>query len=127
MRMTADRCEPEPIACTLQSGDFRERLAWIAELNREALRSRRRNGHRLELIYARDALDRVRDMVAREQDCCAFLTFDLRTEEDSVRLVIEAPEHERDMLDTVFEPFLAQAADAASCGRSGSGSDDRGR
>lgn len=125
--MTADRPEPEPIACALQSGDFQQRLAWIAELNRDALRSRHRDGLRLKLIYAREALDRVRDMVARERDCCAFLTFDLRPEEESVRLVIEAPVQARDMLDIVFEPFLAPATDAASCRCSGSVSDEQGR
>lgn len=107
--MAADRCEPEPIACTLQPGDFQQRLAWIGALNRDALRSRRRDGLRLELTYARGALGRVREMVAREQDCCAFLDFHLRADDDSVRLVIEAPEPALDMLDAVFEPFLAQA------------------
>jgi hypothetical protein len=105
--MTITRSEQAPIACTLESGDFRQRLAWIAELNRDALRAQRRDGLRLELTYAPTALDRVREMVAREQDCCAFLTFDLQEEPDTVRLVIEAPENARDALDAVFEPFQA--------------------
>ena len=115
--MTADpRPEPVPIACTLQSGDFQERVNWIAKLNREALQSHRREGLHLELTYSRAALDRVREMVAREQECCAFLNFHLRSEADSVRLVIEAPEHASDMLDAVFEPFLAAEATATYCG-----------
>ena len=125
--MTTDRFEPVPIACTLQSGDFQERVNWIADLNRDALRSHRREGLRLELTYTRAALDRVREMVAREQDCCAFLKFHLQSEAGSVRLVIEAPEHAGDMLDAVFEPFLAGEATANYCGCSTSPHDSGAR
>lgn len=114
--MTADPSESAPIACTLRSGDLQERVKWIADLNRDALRSQRRERLRLELTYARSALDRVQDMVAREKDCCAFLTLHLRTDADSVRLVIEAPEHAGDMLDAVFEPFLTGESTVTSCG-----------
>jgi hypothetical protein len=62
---------------------------------------------RLELTYALAALDRVREMAAREQDCCAFLIFDLQQEVDAVRLVIKAPEDARDALDAALEPFHA--------------------
>jgi hypothetical protein len=53
---------------------------------------------------------------SREEECCAFLSFHLRSEADSVRLVIEAPEHATDMLDAVFEPFLVAEATATYCG-----------
>lgn len=114
--MKSNTAEPTPIACTLGSGDFQRRLAWIAELNRDALRSRRRDGLRLELSYAPEALDRVREMVAREQDCCAFLTFELHPEGDSLRLVIEAPAGARGALDTVFLPFEAPESASGGCG-----------
>jgi hypothetical protein len=114
--MTAAVSEPTPIACTLGSGDFQERVAWIANLNRDALRSQHRDGLRLELTYAPAALDRVREMVKREQDCCAFLNFDVHQEKDAVRLVIEAPEGARDALDAVFEPFQAHEPAASVCG-----------
>jgi hypothetical protein len=119
--MTATIPEPAPVACSLGPGDFRQRLAWIADLNRDALRAQHRDGLRLELTYARAALDRVREMVAREEDCCAFLTFDLQQEADMVRLVIEAPEDARDALDAVFEPFQARESDATVCGCSPAG------
>jgi hypothetical protein len=122
--MTAAISEPTPIACTLGPGDFRQRLAWIADLNRDALRAQQRDGLRLELIYAPAALDRVREMVARERNCCAFLTFDLRQEAEAVRLVIEAPEDARDALDAVFEPFQVRKAAATVCGCSSAGCDD---
>jgi hypothetical protein len=119
--MTVTLSEPAPIASTLGPGDFRQRLAWITELNRDALRAQRREGLRLELTYAPAAFDRVREMVAREQDCCAFLTFDLQQEADTVRLVIEAPEHARDALDAVFEPFQAHESAVSVCGCSSAG------
>jgi hypothetical protein len=111
--MTINTSEPAPVACTLGAGDFRQRLVWITDLNRDALRTQRRDGLRLELSYAPAALDRVREMVARERECCAFLTFDLQPEADAVRLVIEAPEDARDALDVVFEPFQAREFAAA--------------
>jgi hypothetical protein len=114
--MTAAVAEPTPIACTLGYGDFQERVAWIADLNRDALCSQRRDGLRLELTYAAAALGRVREMVAIEQECCAFLTFDVRVERDAVHLVIEAPESARDALDAVFEPFQGRGPGASACG-----------
>jgi hypothetical protein len=122
--MTVTLSEPAPIACTLGPADFRQRLAWITDLNRDALRAQRRDGLRLELTYASAALDRVREMVAREQDCCAFLTFDLKQEAGTVRLVIEAPEDARDALDAVFEPFEAREPAATVCGCSSPGHHD---
>lgn len=41
-----------PIACTLQPGDYRKRLAWIAELARDGLVGVSRDDLRLELKYA---------------------------------------------------------------------------
>lgn len=114
--MTDNGPSSAPIACTLNSGDFRQRLAWIAALNSNAMRTRHRDGLRLELTYATDAFDRVSEMVRREQECCAFLTFTLHREADAVRLVIKAPEGLGEALDTVFQPFEAPEAAAAGCG-----------
>jgi hypothetical protein len=122
--MTVTKSEPAPIACTLGPGDFRQRLAWIADLNRDALRAQYRDGLRLELTYAPAALDRVREMVARERDCCAFLTFELQREADTVRLVIQAPEDAREALDAVFAPFQARGPAATVCGCSAAGCHD---
>jgi hypothetical protein len=103
--------EARPIACTLAPGDFNGRLAWIAELTRDALREHRRDDLVLQLTYASEAAHRVCELVRREQACCAFLTFDLREEPDHVRLSITAPEEARAAVDTLFQQFVA-AADA---------------
>lgn len=105
-----------PIACTLQIGELRERLEWIAQLNRAALLDGRREGLRFILTYRPDHAERVREMVRREQQCCAFLGFDLEEEEKSVTLVIEAPRDAADALDAIFEPFLDATPTHAACG-----------
>ena len=105
----------EPIACTLGAGAYRERLAWITELNRSALQSVQREGARLTLVYDRRAGERVREMVCRERECCAFLGFELNEDGNGLMLVITAPEAARDALDALFDPFVT-GSNASGCG-----------
>jgi hypothetical protein len=104
--MPSETSEPNPIACKLSSQDFQERLEWIARLNADALREQHRNGLQLELIYSSDATERVREMVERERQCCAFLSFTLRESRDSVAVSIEVPESGRKVAEVVFDSFL---------------------
>ena len=96
-----------PIVCTLGAGEYADRLARIAKLNRSSLRSHQRDGLTLVLDYAAAVVSDVRELVAREQACCAFLAF--RTDETphGARLSITAPAEAADALDAVFAPFLA--------------------
>jgi hypothetical protein len=96
----------QPIACTLIKGDFRDRLAWIAELTRDALRGYERADLTLKLRYARAAVQRVQEMVRKERACCGFLTFEMREQADEVWLTIKAPAEARPTVDALFEPFL---------------------
>ena len=114
--MSETLTDPPPIACTLGASDFRDRLAWIAELNATALRGAQRRDLQLELTYAPEALARVRDLVAREQACCAFLIFDVEATATEVRLIITAPEAAREAAETVFAPFAPASAASAGCG-----------
>jgi hypothetical protein len=100
-----------PIVCTLGPGDAKERLAWVAALAHDGLLSVRRDDLHLELRYAPNVADRVRELVGREQACCAFLNFELSEIDGSVRLMIAAPERSRDVADTVFEQFVAGVRD----------------
>ena len=104
--------EGQPIACTLAGGDFRERLAWIAALTRDTMRSYDRDDLVLNLRYAPEAASRVRGMVRKEQACCSFLTFEMHEPPDEVRLTIRAPENARASADALFELFIAPARDA---------------
>lgn len=105
-----------PIACTLTPGEFDDRLAWIARLTRGALLSHERRDLALDLIFAPEAKDRVREFVAREQRCCGFLTFDLREAPREIRLTISAPEDARLAADALFEQFVPRIAPRAAGG-----------
>jgi hypothetical protein len=99
------RIEP-PIACTLQGGSYQERLVWIAELTRNGLRSHSRTDLVLDLRYAAEVAARVREMVRKEEECCAFLAFELAEADGEVRLTITAPEKAREVADGLFEQFV---------------------
>jgi hypothetical protein len=110
--------ESPPIACTLTSGDFQERLTWIADLNREALLKHNRSDLTLTLVYDRQAIDRVRELMRHEQTCCAFMSFQLDETADMVRLTITAPEEAREAADLLFEQFVPSEnqRDLCACG-----------
>ena len=105
-----------PIACTLNPGEYKTRLASIADLNRDALRSHARDGLELQLIYAAGAAKRVREMVRHEQECCAFLTFELDERTEDIRLIITVPERAREAADLLFAQFLQPADASPDCG-----------
>ncbi len=102
--------EQQPIACTLTAGDHRDRLAWIATLNRDALRGYDRADLTLRLRYARQAVQQVAELMRQEQACCAFLTFEMHEQTDAVTLTIKAPEEGRSTVDALFEAFLPPKA-----------------
>jgi hypothetical protein len=107
-----------PIACTLDAGSFKDRLAWISALDARALTASRRGDLALTLEYRREALDDVRELVRGEQACCAFLDFSLDERDDRLILTITAPEAARDAADMLFEQFGARdtPAKASACG-----------
>ncbi|MGH6753500.1 MAG: hypothetical protein ACREDP_15150 [Bradyrhizobium sp.] len=111
-----DMTEAVPIACMLDAGSFKDRMVWIADLNTRALKSSRRDDLRLELEYRPEALADVRRMVAQEQECCAFLRFDLAETADAVKLAITAPESAREAAELVFGPFQEKTPQPAACG-----------
>ena len=107
----------DPVACTLAAGDFEERLEAIAVLNRDALQRYTRDDLALDLVYTTSASPRVRDMVRREQECCAFLRFDVLEDANSVRVRITAPEAARVAASSLFEQFTSRAAASTpACG-----------
>lgn len=111
--MTIDQALP--IACTLAPGEYKDRVAWIANLNRDALRKYERRDLTLELFYAPEARERVHEMARNEGTCCAFLSFQIRDAGDQVRLTVTAPESARDAADALFAQFVANAPAPLSC------------
>jgi hypothetical protein len=98
-----------PIACTLSAGDYKERLAEIAKLARDALWSYKRDGLILRLRYDAVFADRVKEMVRREQDCCAFLTFELREQGREILVTVSASEKARVAAEVMFDQFITSA------------------
>ena len=103
------------IACALAPGEFKDRLASMAALNKDALRTYARRDLVLELRYAPEARERVLEMVRNEQACCAFLAFELDEVGNEIRLTITAPERARDATDGLFEQFVANTPAPSSC------------
>lgn len=105
------------LSCSLEARNFTERVAWIAALNDKWLREYRRQGTTLTLIYASDASHEVEEMIAREQECCPFLGFYLRTIDGVTELTITVPEGQEANAGGLLAPFHDSQAstDASSC------------
>jgi hypothetical protein len=99
-----------PIACTLTAGDFKARMDRIRDLTSESLLAHHRDGLALHLTYAPEAAERVQELVEKEQACCAFLSFDLRTDAHAVCLTVTAPEEAKDVADLLFAEFAPTPA-----------------
>lgn len=94
-----------PLACTLTADGLRRRVLEIETLTRDALMSCERADLKVTLRYVADAGDRVRQMVAQEQVCCAFLTFRVQQLPSSVEVTITAPERAREIVGELFAVF----------------------
>lgn len=82
---------PAPIACTLSAANFKERATWLRELTERALLSHHVEGLQLHLSYRQDASDDIKKMVQQEQQCCGFLSYELRTATESIEVTVTAP------------------------------------
>jgi hypothetical protein len=98
-------------ACTLPTAEQPLRAAEFGDLFDCAIRSVERSApDRLLIAFVPDAEARVREIVARESECCDFFTFDVRPEDTEVVLEITVPPSRLEVLDG-----LAQRA-ATACG-----------
>jgi len=98
------------IACTLGAPDLKERVAGIRALARRSLRNTVRTPLALELTYGPEALDEVSDLMRKEQTCCAFVTFNLKSSSRGVILTITAPQQAADAADLLFDHFTSELA-----------------
>src|SRR5262245_53114235 len=99
-----------PIACTLHPNDFAERLDDFRHGVFAHLRGiQRPEPSRLRLILAADAgVERVRDLLVREQGCCAFLTFTVTSGDGRILAELEVPAEAGPALDGIVR--LAELA-----------------
>jgi uroporphyrinogen-III synthase len=100
------------IACTLDLAGRTGRADEIRRLMERALIARERTADGLVLRF-RDGADteaEVRDQIAREKTCCAFLEFTLERRDGELRLEVTAPESARPFVDSLFGPVSGNDA-----------------
>jgi len=110
--VAAEPITHRPIACSLNGAEYRNRVQWIEDLTRRALREHRRDDLKLHLIYLLEARADVHLMVAQERACCGFLTFAVEHEPDAITVTVIVPEAARGAVDMLFAPFVAGHAAA---------------
>jgi hypothetical protein len=98
------------IACTLGASDFKERVAGIRALARRSLHHAERTTLSLTLTYGWEALEEVTELMRKEQACCSFLTFDLKTNPHAVVLTVTAPQEAAEAADLLFDHFAPERA-----------------
>lgn len=91
-----------PDACTLPTVGQPTRVAEFDALFAEDLLSARRTSPTsLEVRLDAAAEERVRDLTARESDCCSFFTFTIEPDSDAVVLAVSVPSAHRPVLDAL--------------------------
>ena len=110
-----------PEACTLPTAEQPPRLAEFDDLFATAVRRVdpvSATHARLHLTGPSGLADRVRDLVARETECCSFLTFTATpqqaTDGEAVVLDIEVPAARADVLAALAQRASTVSAGAAS-------------
>jgi hypothetical protein len=85
--------DPTPIACSLDAGALRERLAEIEAVGAESLIDKTHEGKLHVLRFRADEKTerRLEEIVAAESRCCAFLDLELTHQDDELILTLAAP------------------------------------
>jgi hypothetical protein len=93
-----------PIACTLTPDGMTARLALIDALVADGLleRTPTDTGLRVRLRDTPVIEQRIRELVAAESECCAFLDFELRRDRGDLVLDIAGPEDARPVIEMFF-------------------------
>jgi hypothetical protein len=93
-----------PIACTLDPAQMRDRVASIDALLEDALLDQREiaGGLRTSFRDAPDVEQRIRELVTAESGCCAFLSFAVGRENDTLWLDITGAPEARPVIDRFF-------------------------
>jgi hypothetical protein len=94
----------QPIACTLSPADYAVRSEDVAALARRALRSREPipHGTRLTFEASAETERRLREIVAAEARCCAFLRMDLHGADNALVLDVTGPAEAEPIIAELF-------------------------
>ncbi len=90
-----------PLACSLTPGELARREHEIRALIRDELIASQRTpaGVLLRFPLAGPVEAAVSDLVRRERECCAFLSFELTRRDDELVLRVEGPQEARPVID----------------------------
>jgi hypothetical protein len=96
-----------PIACSLSTVDYRERLEEIAEIGRASLTEVEEHPHETVLHFrpSVSTADRLQSIVSQEAACCAFLDMSLRAGGSDLVLTVRAPEAARPIVTDLIRTF----------------------
>lgn len=103
-----------PIACSLDAQSLSTRLAEIADVGGRALLDTRTSDGEAVLRFAAGAgiRPRLEAIVAAEQECCAFMAFQLAQDGDELVLTVRAPADAQLVLEDFAAAFAARDAAA---------------
>jgi hypothetical protein len=92
-------------ACTLPAAERPLRIAEFDDLFSSAVRRVERHGTdvRMHLAGATGLRERVRDLTARETQCCSFFTFVISGTDQDLTLDISVPPAKQEILDALAE------------------------
>lgn len=96
------------LACALDAADIERRVAEWREIAALATSHKAIDGG-VRLGFDEIDVRALVDLVAREYECCAFLSFALRLEPAAITLEVTGPSNARDMIES-----LADSAAVAS-------------
>jgi hypothetical protein len=99
-----------PIACTLTPAAMADRGEWLRRLGAAHLVEGRRSDAGLHLRFEAAAEDEIRRWVRAEQECCAFLSFDLGRTDDELRLEVTGPPGAEPVLDGLLAALQGPTA-----------------
>ncbi|MGI8781231.1 MAG: hypothetical protein ACR2L8_13900 [Solirubrobacteraceae bacterium] len=93
-----------PIACTLTPDGMTARIALVDAVTADGLLDRTATaaGMRVRLRDTPDIERRIRELIAAESACCAFLDFELGRERGDLVLEIRGPADARPVIDRFF-------------------------
>lgn len=110
---TATKTGALATACTLPPEALEDRLSEMHSLARWALLQSERSDLALRLCYRPSAEGKVNELIARESECCGFLTFHVGKDRERLLVTVTAPKHAEAAALQLFDAFEGRTPQAA--------------
>ena len=91
-----------PIACALSPTDQARRFATSTAIVESSLLDATLTERGASMRFRPTAESGLRELIAAESECCAFLEFALRRDGEDLRLTVEGPEMARPIIVELF-------------------------